>query len=317
MMKEYIANILHRDVQIEPYRDAERLPLSYRSGYDLSRMKIGGQEALLAVPTEKMPLATLRKQQHQMEIYTGLPCVLYLRDMNYYSRDTMLKEGMPFVWEGHQIYLPFIGTLLDDNPRQAAATGGQISYLTQKMLLTALYQSWRRVTVTKAAEILGVSKMSITRCFDELEAISIPYLTVRSRARNLSADKDKRAMWEALRPVLRNPVITAYALKEMPPIVLPMSGTMALAHYSMLNESEYPVHAMTKKEMNNIDISGNNLVPAGELPGCLIQKMGYHIPFGDGLAVDPLTTALSINEEEMADPRVSMAIDEMLEEHVW
>ena len=221
-MKEYIEKILHRDVLIEPYRDVERLPLSYRSGYELSRMTIGGQEALVAVPVEKTPLATLRKQQHQMEIYTGLPCVLYLRDMNYYSRDAMLKEGMPFVWEGHQIYLPFMGTLLDDNPRQAAAAGGQISYLTQKLLLTALYQNWQRVTVTKAAEILDVSKMSITRCFDELEAMSIPYLTVRSRARNLSADKDKKAMWEALRPVMRNPVITAYALKEIPPVVLPM-----------------------------------------------------------------------------------------------
>ena len=100
-MKEYIEKILHRDVLIEPYRDVERLPLSYRSGYELSRMTIGGQEALVAVPVEKTPLATLRKQQHQMEIYTGLPCVLYLRDMNYYSRDAMLKEGMPFVWKGH------------------------------------------------------------------------------------------------------------------------------------------------------------------------------------------------------------------------
>ena len=37
-MKEYIEKILHRDVLIEPYRDVERLPLSYRSGYELSRM---------------------------------------------------------------------------------------------------------------------------------------------------------------------------------------------------------------------------------------------------------------------------------------
>ena len=280
IMKEYIEKILHRDVLIEPYRDVERLPLSYRSGYELSRMTIGGQEALVAVPVEKTPLATLRKQQHQMEIYTGLPCVLYLRDMNYYSRDAMLKEGMPFVWEGHQIYLPFMGTLLDDNPRQAAAAGGQISYLTQKLLLTALYQNWQRVTVTKAAEILDVSKMSITRCFDELEAMSIPYLTVRSRARNLSADKDKKAMWEALRPVMRNPVITAYALKEIPPVVLPMSGAMALAHYSSLDESGYPIYAITKKELGKINVSGRCLVPAGEIPGCLIQEMGYHISFG-------------------------------------
>ena len=175
-----------------------------------------------------------------MELYTGLPCVLYLREMNYYSRDTMLKEGVPFVWEGHQIYLPFMGTLMDDNPRQAAVTAGQISYLTPKLLLTALYQTWQQITVTKAAEILGVSKMSITRCFDELETMNIPYLTVRSRARNLSADKDRKAMWEVLRPVMRNPVITAYALKKVPSVDLPMSGS--------------------------------NLVPESDIPGCLIHE---------------------------------------------
>lgn len=316
-MEEYIENVLHQDVQIEPYQDMERLPLSYRSGYDLSHMIISGQEAIVAVPAEKTPLATLRKQHHQMEMYTGLPCVIYLRDMNYYSRDAMLKEGIPFVWEGHQIYLPFMGTLLDDNPRQALATGGQISYLTQRMLLTSLYQSWQRITVTKAAELLGVSKMSITRCFDELEVMDIPYLKVRSRARNFSADKDKRAMWETLRPVMRNPIIASYALREIPPAVLPMSGTMALAHYSMLDEGEYPIYAITKKDLDKIDVSARHLVPPGEIPGCLVQKMGYYISFGDGAAVDPLTTALSISEEELADPRVSMAIDEMLEEHVW
>lgn len=58
-------------------------------------------------------------------------------------------------------------------------------------------------------------------------------------------------------------------------------------------------------------------VPAGEDPACIIQELGYQIPFGNGDAVDPLTVILSISEEAKSDPRVSMAIDEMLEEHVW
>jgi hypothetical protein len=81
-MKEYIENILHRDVQIIPMQDERKLPLAYKSGYELSRMIIGGQEALMARPKEKIPLVTLRKQQRQMEIYTGLPYVLYLADMS-------------------------------------------------------------------------------------------------------------------------------------------------------------------------------------------------------------------------------------------
>lgn len=316
-MKEYIEAILHQNIQLIPYEEQYKLPLAYRNAYHLNRMIINGQEALLAAPVEKIPLATLRKQYRQMAVYTGLPCVLYLKETNYYGRDAMLEEGIPFVWEGHQIYLPYIGALLEDQKRPALRSCNQISYLTQKLLLMALYEGWQRITVTKAAEKLGVSKMSITRCFDELEAMDIPYLMVRSRARSISADADKKAMWEKIKPILRNPIITTYALKEKPDIQLPIVGTMALAHYSMLDESNRPTYAITKKKLSEIDLSAGRQTPAGEIPGCTIQEMGYQISFEDGSAVDPLTIVLGMGEEELSDPRVSMAIDEMLEEHVW
>ena len=58
----------------------------------------------------------------------------------------MLKEGIPFVWEGHQIYLPFLGILLDDHPRQEVPACIQISYLTQKAdadgLVTGMAKSY-------------------------------------------------------------------------------------------------------------------------------------------------------------------------------
>ncbi len=316
-MKEYIEKILHQDVQVIPYEKMENLPLAYKSDYELQKMIIGGQGALFAAPKEKLPLVTLRKQQSQMMLYTGLPCVLYLKDMTYYARDALIKEGIPFVWEDHQIYLPFIGTLLDDHKRTAIPMCTRISYLTQKLLLTALYQRWRQVTVTEAASSLTVSKMSITRCFDELEAFNLPYLKVRSRARSFTADPDKKVMWENIRGILRNPIISSYALKEAPDKQLPLAGETALAHYSMLDEGPCPVFSVTKKDLPDIDLSRDKLVPAGEAPGCIIQKMGYQISFEDGVAVDPLTVALSISEEEKADPRISLAIDEMLEGHVW
>ena len=316
-MKEYIEKILHQDVQISPYEDVHKLPLAYKNCYDISRMTIGERDALLAAPVDKTPLVTLRKQQQQMTLYTGLPCVLYLKDMNYYARDTLLNEGIPFVWEGHQIYLPFMGTLLDEHRKRAIPSCFQISYLTQKLLLTALYQEWQDVSVTKAAVILGVSKMSSSRCFNELEAMNIPYLKIRNKARKFFVDTDKKTMWEELRPILRDPVIKSYALKVEPNITLPLSGTMALAHYSMLDEGEFPIFAITKKKLTDVGISADKLVPAGETPLCVIQELGYQIFYEDGVAVDPLTVVLSLSENELSDPRISMAVSEMLEERVW
>ena len=96
-----------------------------------------------------------------------------------------------------------------------------------------------------------------------------------------------------------------------------MAGMMALSDYSILYEGEYPILAVTKKKLAEIHISGDMLTVAGEDPGCIIQEIGYQIPFENGSAVDPLTLILSLSEEDLSDPRISMAVDEMLEEHVW
>ena len=47
------------------------------------------------------------------------------------------------------------------------------------------------------------------------------------------------------------------------------------------------------------------------------QELGYWIPFENEVAADPLTIAISISNEAKEDPRISKAIDEMLEEYVW
>lgn len=171
--------------------------------------------------------------------------------------------------------------------------------------------------MTKAAEILSVSKMSITRCFDELEALDVSYLSVQNRSRYFSADSDKKAMWKNIREFLRDPVIKTYALKNKPSENLPLSGETALVHYSMLDYGPYPFLAIRKNQIKILNLSAGNIVSAGEDPGCIVQELGYWIPFKNEVALDPLTTALSISSEAKEDPRISKAIDEMLEEYVW
>jgi len=133
----------------------------------------------------------------------------------------------------------------------------------------------------------------------------------------ISADPDKKAMWEAIRPVLRSPIIKIYTLKERPSIPLPLSGMTALAHYSMLDDGAYPVYAAIKMELSELNTSAGNRTPAGEAPGCIVHELGYRIAFQNEAAVDPLTVALTLTGEELADPRIGIAVDKMLEEHVW
>jgi hypothetical protein len=315
-LKEFIEKTLHQKIELERYDKLEQLPLILRTNYDLYDMEINGLHCLLARPKEGTGLVELRKQQKRLETLTGMYCVLYLTWMNQYSRDKMLEEGIPFVLENRQVYMPFLGVLLRPKETRELKPCSGVSFLTQKLLLLALYNRWENVTVTRAAEHLKVSKMSITRCFDEIDSLEVPVLVKKGRIRYISSNGDKKNQWGILKSFMRIPVIQEFYLEEDISANLIKSGISALSEFSMLGDNSYPTCAITKTQMKEYGIRERRQVPKGEVPGCVVQELGYLIPYKDGKVIDPLTTLL-IMEHEREEPRVDKALDEMLEEYVW
>lgn len=315
-MKTFIEKTLHQKIELNDYKELERLPLIIRANYDLYIMEIGGAHCLLARPKETIGLAVLRKQQKRLEQLTDLYCVLYLTQLNYYSREKMLEEGIPFILENQQVYMPFLGILLTQNEERTLKPCNRVSFLTQKLLLVALYQDWDNITVTMAAKYLNVSKMSITRCFDEIESLEIPALKKNGRIRMIASKGDRREMWEVIKPFMRVPVIQEFYLEEDISEALIRSGASALSELSMLEDDAYPTCAITKIQIGDYGIRKRKQVPKGEVPGCVVQELGYMIPFKNGKVIDPLTILL-IMEDKKEDPRVDMALEEMLEVYVW
>lgn len=55
----------------------------------------------------------------------------------------------------------------------------------------------------------------------------------------------------------------------------------------MVSDSEYPTYAVTKDRIKVL-LSGNyEQIGKEEIPGCIIQELGYYIPFRDTNAVRP------------------------------
>jgi hypothetical protein len=315
-MKAFIEKTLHQNIDLVRYDKTEQLPLLLKSKYELYDMEINGQHCLLARPMKAIGLIELRKQQKRLESLTGMYCVLYLTRMNPYSREKMLEEGIPFVLENSQVYMPFLGVLLSPKETRTLKPCSRVSFLTQKLLLLALYEGWEKVTVTMAAEYLNVSKMSITRCFDEIESLEIPIMENKGRIRYISCKESRKNQWGILKAFMRTPVIQEFYLEEDISVNFIKSGISALSEFSMLEDNRYPTCAITKAQMKEYGIRERKQVPKGEVPGCVVQELGYLIPYNDGKVIDPLTTLL-ILENEREDPRVDKALDEMLEEYVW
>lgn len=316
-MKEYLERVIHQTVDEYSYQNKDKLPLTCRNAFELNIINIGQQEFLLAAPIEDMSLTELRKMRLQLEKYTGFICAYHLKKVNWYAAPRMIEEGIPFVWENHQVYLPFMGMLLQENGKRTPKNCALISFLTQKLLLKALYENWQDVSAVKAAEMLEVSRMSITRCYDEIEALGMPFLKTQRRSRRFHAIKDKKAMWGIMRPMLRNPVIRDFRLGRKPDVHMIFSGISALAEYSMLEEDACVQYAVRKDQVASIGLKDMKEVPVSEEPVCIVHELGYTLPFGNNTAVDPLSVALMLTDEEMSDPRVESSLNEILEEMVW
>jgi hypothetical protein len=315
-MKEYLEKCLRRKIEITEFAKNRSLPLLYSGLYHLHSVKMDGIQWLMVEPKEKLGLASMRKNQRQLEKLTSLNCALYFRNLNSYSKEIMLNEGIPFVVEGKQIYLPFIGVLLTGETDRALVPISQISYLTQKMLFVALYEKWNDMTVTKVAKSLGVTKMSVSRCFDELEYIDISLLEMKGKSRVISINEHTKEFWKKIQPILRNPVVTTYEMAEDLKLEV-KAGMSALCEYSMLTDNAFPTYAITKKDLHKIQIKNKQLVPKGEEKGCVVQELGYYINFQNRSLVDPLTVLLSLSDEEKTDDRVIISIDEMMKEYLW
>lgn len=316
-MKEYIEKCLRRTITIESNTELfEKLPLMYKGNYNLYSVFQDGIEWIIAQPKVELRLNRMRYDRNQIEKVSGLNCALFFTKLNYYSKDTMMNEGIPFIIADKQMFLPFLGMVLSEKNDRILKPVHTISFLTQKLLLCALYEKWQKMTVTKIAERFGVSKMSISRCMDEIEYLDIDILNVSGKTRKISVEEEPKILWEKIKPILRNPVIARFQLAE--DIELKKrAGISALCEYSMLSDNHYPTYGITKKELQETNLKSLRQISKGEEIGCEVLELGYFIDFHDKQVQDPLSVLLSISEEDVQDERVESCIDEMLEDYVW
>ena len=316
-MKEYIEKGLKKTVVIEKNVEVlDLLPLKYRGMYDLFNVQQDDIEWMIVQPKVEVRLNTLRHDRNQIEKASGLNCALYFTKLNHYAKDTMQSEGIPFIIDNKQIYLPFLGMLLSEKNDRRLAPVHTISFLTQKLLLCAIYERWTDMNVTKIAKRLRVTKMSVSRCMDEIEYLDIDVLDASGKTRKITVGDEIKKVWENIRPVLRNPVITRFQLAE--DIGLEKkAGISALCEYSLLSDNQYPTYAITKKDLNDVGIKAFRQISREEEIGCEVLELGYFIEFKGKRVQDPLSVLLSLSKEDMEDERVQLCIDEILEDYVW
>jgi len=312
---DYIVETLNVDAEMDVISNFYTLPLYLRNGYEFASLQTYNTKFLLAKPKEQYNLTILRKQVLQISKITGLDCVLCLESIRAYTKEKMLEERIPFIILRQQIFMPFLGVVLSKNSLKVLPQIDKISITTHKLLLNALYHAWRRTSLTEVAAALGVSKMTITRSFDELESLDLNLIKAEGKLRRFVWDGPRKELWAAVQTHLRNPVAKVYRYDEY--LKFPeakLGGISALSHYTMLDDNAYPTYAISKNEEKILSLNLVSPIPLEETAAVVIQVLRYSFEYQDGIAVDPLTAILSLTDDEKKDPRVELAIESVLEE---
>ena len=304
-MKEFLEKTLRQNVIMTENKEVyKKLPLAYCGRYDIFTVETNGVLWMAIHPKDNVGLVMLRRDRAGVEKMTGLNCAIFLDRTTFY------------IIEGKQVFLPFIGYLLSKENERELAPVYLISFLTQKMLLMAIYERWNEVKVSDAAKRIGVSTKSASRCFDELEYLNIDVLGMKGKSRVIDIPDEREQLWQQIKNVLRNPVIRRFILREDIKFEK-KAGISALCEYSLLSDNVYPTYAVTKKELKDSGVKAEKQVSELEEIGCVVLELGYFIDFlGKGFQ-DPLSVVLSLTGDEQEEERVDISINEMLEEYVW
>lgn len=315
-MRDFLERMLHMDVKItEEPSLFQSLPLILKGQYVGYKVETNGVSWIAIEPKSVIGLSQLRKNRAQVESSSKKNCALFLQHSNYYAREKMQEEGIPFVIKDKEVYLPFLGILLSGKEKRELKPVHRISYLTQKILLDGLYKAYDKATVTNIAERMKVSKMAVSKSFDEIEYLDIGVMDSKGKSRAITMDDDKKVLWERIRPFMRDPVIRRINLRD--DIKLKeKAGISALSEYSMLSDNPYPTYAVLKSGLREKMIFDNAQSGKGEEIGCVVLEVGYFMDPIKKSIQDPLSVLMCVGED-VSDPRVEGATVEMLEEYVW
>lgn len=321
-MNNLLADTLGIRIIEKTFFDEKRFPIFLRNEYDILQGEVENVPCLLLKKTGDLNLAQMKKHMQIVANNTDTPCVFVLDHVTDYQKKRLIELRISFIVPGKQLYMPFLGVVLRREYRNIKKPVQKISFAAQKIVLLASYGKWGSMTVTQIARLVGDSKMTVSRCLDELEGMIPGCVTVEGRNRYLSLPSARtvREQYPFLKPFLRSPVRKVISLFDVPFKIKTLSagGFSALSEYTVLGDNAYPTYAVTKNAFRQLEKDESwKITPDGEDPKALLEVWEYLILLNDKKLPDPISLAISFEKRSETDDRTKMAVEKMLEEYAW
>lgn len=310
---EYLDKVLGVKVTYEG-AEFKHLPNFIATRYRLQRVSMNGQGAIFLYPkTELEQVEVLKKQIARIQKNENLPIVLVLKELSYRQKEYLIREKIPFVVDGKQIYLPFMAVYLQERCSAEKKPREEMLPSAQMLLLHFIYGGAQELSTSRAAKDLELTPTSISRASRQLEEMGLLHIRKVGVQRILYSKDSPKILFQKAGDKLLNPIKrTVYIPKELLGTDLLESGYSALAEYSMLNAPNVRCYAAERisqwKDVMTNSLQNSQMQVAVEMWRYNPRKLSTRN------AVDKLSLALALRED--ADERVEEAVEEMLNE-LW
>ena len=294
------------------YKDVEfkHLPNFIATRYRLQLVSMNEQKIIFLYPkTELEQIEVLKKHIARIQKNENLPVVLVLKELSFRQREYLIREKIPFVADGKQIYLPFMAVYLQERCSAEKIPREEILPSAQMLLLHFVYGGAQELSTSQAAKDLELTPTSISRASRQLEEMGLLHIRKVGVQRIMQSEESPKTLFQKAGDKLLNPIKrTVYIPKKYVGTDLLESGYSALAEYSMLNEPNVRSYAAERisqwKDFTTNSLQNSKVQVAVEMWRYNPRKLSTRN------TVDELSLALTLRED--ADERVEEAVEEML-----
>ena len=315
-MKKQLEQYFGCEVKIREYKNKLSLPI-FMTMRDIVMVEIYGVNfAIVDVMKEvELSVAAMKKQKAKYEEALQCPVAFQVALNSVSMRNALIKNGVSFVDLPGNVFLPFMGIVLQDVYRKQLVKADKMMPATQMVFLELLYMNDEEsVLKSKVASKLNLTKTSITRATAQLEEMGLIEQIKSGTEISIKRNCSRKEYYENAKAYLINPVQKVITIMRYEATFETFgAGESALSQVSELNPPRIEECAIYKGEevIDQLEIVDARYE---DWDDCLNVQLWKYNPsyFAREGRVDPVSLACTFKGNE--DERIEMCIEELLEE---
>lgn len=315
-MKKQLEQYFGCEVKVTEYKNTLALPI-FMMMRDIRLVEFHGVSfALINIIKEpELTIAAMKKQQKKYEEVLQCPIAYEVVINSVSMRNALVKNGVPFVDLPGNVFLPFMGIVLQDVYRKQLVKADKMMPATQMVFLELLYMEDEESALkSEVAKKLNLTKTSITRATAQLEEMGLIRQIKSGTEISIQRNYSRKEYYENAKEYLINPVQKVITIMRNEATFESLSaGETALSQVSELNPPRIEARAIYKGEevIDQLEVVDARYE---DLDACLNVQLWKYNPsyFAREGRVDPVSLACTFKGNE--GERIEMSIEELLEE---